>query len=268
MGAPKKETFPIQLMSLKAIKVDHDLQSRARMSLEDQRDFSEAMLRGDQFPPVTLFYDGKKYWLADGFHRHAAAVKARLDSIRAEIRIGTTRDAAVFSAGANQKFSIKRNNEDIKKALYMLFRDKEWSTMSAALIAKHVGVNFVTVQRHRSGFYECEGGERPAVIVFEQDGKKRTICRDFVLENAKTGVNAKREIYGLPRQPTTRNPAFNSMLPPTSKLHSDLDRAEAIAEARRIGESTPGNGWRRLLWRLADLLENDTASPKGNQPDA
>jgi hypothetical protein len=38
-------------------------------------------------------------------------------------------------------------------------------------------------------------------------------------------------------------------------LHYTLSRAEAISEARRIGDPSPGNGWRRLLWRMADLLE-------------
>lgn len=31
--------------------------------------------------------------------------------------------------------------------------------------------------------------------------------------------------------------------------------AELIAEARRLGESSPGDGWRRLLWQMADHLE-------------
>ena len=37
--------------------------------------------------------------------------------------------------------------------------------------------------------------------------------------------------------------------------HSALSRADAIAEARRLGDASPGDSWRRLLWWLADLLE-------------
>lgn len=39
--------------------------------------------------------------------------------------------------------------------------------------------------------------------------------------------------------------------------HSKMTFTEAIAEARRLGDSTPGDGWRRLLWRMADLLESE-----------
>src|SRR5215216_7402612 len=112
MGARKLEKFPVQMLSLDAIEVDHAIQSRVSTSMEYQREFSEAMLRGDVFPPVVVFFDGNKYWLSDGFHRYGAAKQAakanpRLKgAIRAEIREGTRRDAMIFSAGANIKFSI------------------------------------------------------------------------------------------------------------------------------------------------------------------
>src|SRR4051812_23026118 len=109
MGARKIETFPVQILSLNAITVDLALQSRTKTILEYQREFSEAMLRGDTFPSIVVFFDGKKYWLADGFHRYGAAKQAakmnpKLSGIRAEVRPGTRRDATIFSAGANIKF--------------------------------------------------------------------------------------------------------------------------------------------------------------------
>lgn len=39
--------------------------------------------------------------------------------------------------------------------------------------------------------------------------------------------------------------------------HSEMTFTEAVAEARRLGDGSPGNGWRRLLWRMADLLESE-----------
>jgi hypothetical protein len=38
---------------------------------------------------------------------------------------------------------------------------------------------------------------------------------------------------------------------------SQLTFTEAVARARKLGDPTPGNGWRRLLWRMADLLESE-----------
>ena len=38
---------------------------------------------GNVFPPLVVFYDGTDHWLSDGFHRHAAAKKAGLGSLKA-----------------------------------------------------------------------------------------------------------------------------------------------------------------------------------------
>jgi hypothetical protein len=42
-----------------------------------------------------------------------------------------------------------------------------------------------------------------------------------------------------------------------SAYHSHLSRREAIAEARRLGDASEGDGWRRLIWRLATLLAGE-----------
>lgn len=167
MGARKLSGNPIQLLSLDAISVDRELQSRVATSIEYQREFSEAMLRGDEFPPVTVFWDGKKYRLADGFHRHGAARKAGKKAIRAEIREGGRREALIFSAGANQKFSIPRTKDDIAKAIEMVLSDKEGFTWSLGRISKHVGVSPTTVRRRRAIFCSEKGLTEPSEVVRE-----------------------------------------------------------------------------------------------------
>ncbi len=149
MRTSSTQTWPMHELALRAISVDFDLQSRERISTEYQREFSEAMRRGAVFPPVIVFFDGMFYWLADGFHRFAAAGKAFRDSIMAEVRSGTRRDAIVFSAGANQKFSIPRTPADIKKAIWLLLADPEWFTKNDSSISRHVGCTFPTVRKYR-----------------------------------------------------------------------------------------------------------------------
>jgi hypothetical protein len=157
MAARKTEMFPIHILELSRIAVDHALQSRVSTSVEYQREFSEAMLRGDEFPPITVFFDGKKYWLADGFHRYGARkILARSDrkfeGIRAEVRNGTRDEAIVYSAGANQKFSIPRTKDDIKKAAFMLFGMDGWLRKTAKSIAEHIGVSNKSAAKYRAEY--------------------------------------------------------------------------------------------------------------------
>ena len=53
------------------------------------------MQAGVKFPPVTVFYDGSDYWLADGFHRRNAAFSAELAQMECDVRQGTREDPSV-----------------------------------------------------------------------------------------------------------------------------------------------------------------------------
>ena len=60
-------------MKIKIADLDLSLQTRAGTDAETINNYAEAMADGAQFPDVTVFTDGKRYWLADGFHRVMAA---------------------------------------------------------------------------------------------------------------------------------------------------------------------------------------------------
>jgi hypothetical protein len=62
---------------------------------------------GLKFPPVTVFYDGADYWLADGFHRVTAALQADLKEIAADVHQGTREDAQWYSFSANKANGLR-----------------------------------------------------------------------------------------------------------------------------------------------------------------
>ena len=65
------------------------LQTRAQLNMDVVREYAEAEAeRGAVFPPVTVFSDGAKHWLADGFHRVAMARQQGKKKIAAEVREG------------------------------------------------------------------------------------------------------------------------------------------------------------------------------------
>lgn len=122
------------------IRIDGGTQSRARIDRETVDEYTEAVRRGDPFPKVVVFFDGKEYWLADGFHRWEAHVLAKSQKIAVDVRQGTLRDAVLFSVGANAIHGLRRTDADKRRAVQTLLSDDEWSSWSDREIARKCGV--------------------------------------------------------------------------------------------------------------------------------
>lgn len=138
------------LLDVNLIRTDGGTQSRAALDKATVSEYKDAMVDGAEFPPVIVYYDGADYWLADGFHRVAAAADAEFLQIDAEIRQGTQRDAVLHSVGANATHGLRRTNADKRRAIETLLRDSEWAQWSNREIARRSGVNDKTVASVRS----------------------------------------------------------------------------------------------------------------------
>lgn len=136
-------------LALDRIKTDGGTQSRAEVNPAVVEDYAQTIRDGADFPPVTVFHDGKHYWLADGFHRVAAYRAAGALEIAADIRQGDKREAILFSVGANAAHGLRRTNDDKRRAVMVLLNDAEWSKWSDREIARRCGVshNFVSSLR-------------------------------------------------------------------------------------------------------------------------
>ncbi len=137
---------------------DGGAQMRVEMKPDVVRDYADDMAAGAIFPPVLVYHDGTDYWLADGFHRVAAARKIERETIDAEVREGTARDAIIQGIGANASHGLRRSQADKRRAVERLLRDEEWSKWSDRKIAKVAKVDHKTVGKIRR---ELLGGEFP-----------------------------------------------------------------------------------------------------------
>jgi hypothetical protein len=117
--------------------------------VETVNEYAEEMLEGTKFPPVIVFHDGADYWLADGFHRVAAATKINLESIDADVRNGTMRDAILYGAGANASHGLRRTHADKRRAVERLLSDPEWARWSDRKVAEAAKVDHKTVAKIR-----------------------------------------------------------------------------------------------------------------------
>ena len=127
-------------LSIDKIRMDAGTQPRACLNNDVINEYASAMTAGEQFPPVVVFYDGKVYYLADGFHRVNAAIACTKTKIEADVRQGTRRDAVLYSVGVNATHGLRRTNEDKRRAVMLLLEDKEWSAWSDREIARKCAV--------------------------------------------------------------------------------------------------------------------------------
>ncbi len=161
-------------MPISQIKIDSQIQSRENINQETVAEYAQQLKEGIDFPPVTVFFDGEIYWLADGFHRIAAAILADLQEFPAEIKHGSKRDAILFSVGSNASHGLRRTNADKRKAVLKLLMDEEWGKWSNREIARQCGVSLDLVNRLRDELSERIGqidGQRKV----QRNGKTYTI---------------------------------------------------------------------------------------------
>ncbi|UJB72676.1 ParB-like nuclease domain-containing protein (plasmid) [Acaryochloris sp. 'Moss Beach'] len=140
---PESESIEstIQLVEIAKIRMDGGTQPRSKLYEDVVAEYAEDMKQGATFPPVVIYYDGKDYWLADGFHRVRAKEAIDEKEISAEVFPGELRDAVLHSVGANAAHGLRRTNADKRRAVIRLVRDREWRKWSDREIARRCGVS-------------------------------------------------------------------------------------------------------------------------------
>ena len=184
------------------IKTDGGTQPRACLDWDAIHDYSDDMEAGAKFPPVTVFYDGESYWLADGFHRIQAAYAANLDSIDCDVRQGTREDAQWFSFSANRANGLRRTNDDKQRAVKAALQHPRAQSLSDSEIARHCGVSVPTVAAWR----EKMG---PSLKTLKMDS--RTVTRNGKTYQQKTGKIGRRK-----RNPVAPDTAAGAASPETT----------------------------------------------------
>lgn len=181
-----------EYLALEFIAIDGGTQSRACLQDSTVDEYAEAMDDGAEFPPILVFYDGEKYWLADGFHRVAAAKKLEWGEIAAIIRSGTRRDAVLYSVGANATHGLRRTNRDKRRSVLTLLGDEEWSCWSDREIARRCGVSTPFASKLRSELsvngLQIDNGEVSA----NSRRVERTVTRNgttYTMDATKIGKN-------------------------------------------------------------------------------
>jgi hypothetical protein len=138
----------------------------------------------DRLPPITVYEVDERWLLADGFHRHAAAVMLGKRTIPVEIRAGSFEDALDYVSSVNLFHGLPLSRTERRRAVEVKLRlHHDWSDRRTA---EELGVSRELVAKIRKQL--IEGAQIP---------------------NNPGRVGSDGKLYttaGLPRDPNERLP--------------------------------------------------------------
>lgn len=209
----------MKTLNLKAITIDAGTQTRARTNEAKVFEYAEAMEEGAAFPPIRVFFDGTLYYLADGFHRYYAHIKAGKVSIICEVTNGSLRDAILYSLSANAKHGLQRTPEDKRRGVIIMLEDFEWREWSDREIARRNEVSHTFVSKVREELSEAD----------ETDDQPRKYVRDGEVLTRNTRKKTRKVKFEAPEvedAPDTNQEAIAQLIEENENL---TDRLAVVA---------------------------------------
>lgn len=167
----------VDMLVTQSIRVDDGLQTREAINQETVASYAEQMYAGAEFPPLVVYFDTTDYWLSEGFHRIAAALKIGLGEISCEIRLGGRREAFRNALGSNAKHGLMRTNADKRKAVTMALADPEFGGFSDNLLAELCAVNQTTVSKIRDELARASVNGKPDVEKVQNTENSETLTQ-------------------------------------------------------------------------------------------
>lgn len=165
---PTKIVFALKTLPIDAINITGGTQSRLSIKEDYVEEIYEKMKDGVEYEPVKAFFDGKEYWLGDGFHRYHATRKNGKASIRCYVTNGLLREAILYSKVANNLHGLQPTLQDKLHNAKEMIGDFEWGEWSNREIGRICDLSHVTIAKLRIG-------KVPEKVKFlDKDGEVKT----------------------------------------------------------------------------------------------
>lgn len=227
-------------MKINIADLDLSLQTRSGTDAETINNYAEAMADGAQFPDVTVFTDGKHYWLADGFHRVMAAKQLGKKQISADIRKGTEDDAVVFGGTANNKQGKRPTRADVQHFLEMVWARREaifGGTPTGGNFAEKCGVS----NRTGDNFVRAKLAEMPVAPVRPppQIADVPTANVGQLPTRPRANVGQVTTLPQMPTRPTRLVGADGKMYPVRPAMPTRPAKPAHVVPVDRFGTEIP-----------------------------
>lgn len=246
----KRETSHIPLDE---VEIDYDLQARTGVDMQTVEDYAAAIEEGEEFPDAVIFEDEEtgKLWLADGFHRYLAYKKLGKETINADVRLGSRRDAILYSLSANARHGLQRSDADKRKAVQTLLADSEWSQWSAREIAKAARVSRHLVAKLR---------ETPAVVTYARSGEERQMETAGITSAPKSSESSTGRAASAESPPKADRPKPAAKARPTDMVGIPVEGDRAADYFKTIEAYREADD---LLKSMADVINAVCSNPGG-----
>ena len=234
-----EKTLPIDV-----VRIDGGTQSRCSINEDKVYEYAEAMADGAAFPPAVAFFDGKEYWLADGFHRYHATNKNKKQSFVCRIVNGTVRDAILFSFKANGMHGMPMTNEDKRRIVMEMLNDFEWNAWSDREIARACHVSHTFVSKVRASF---DGPTSGTVKYKDASGEVKERQRKPKKTSAAGNVAITTPVAEVTDKPDEKLETIQYLIEENEKLKDQLAgklaadptaRIAAVVTAGQVGFAT------------------------------
>lgn len=216
-----EKTLPMEV-----VRIDGGTQSRCAIDGNMVENYAEQMAEGAAFPPVVAFFDGKEYWLADGFHRYHAWRKNKRPTLQARIVNGTLREAILYSFGANGMHGMQMTIEDKRRIVLEMLNDFEWGSYKDREIARACHVSHTFVARMRASMEEVKSSSKKS-DTSERAPKKTSAAGPVTL--------VEPPVAEVTDKPDEKQEALEFLIEENDKLKDQL--AAATAEDPEFAKS-------------------------------
>jgi hypothetical protein len=158
-------------------------------------EYAAEMTNGAKFPPVTVFHDGSRFILADGFHRVLAARRAEFLDILADVKLGGKPEALRFALAANVKHGLPRTNADKRRSVELALA--MWPDLSSREIARACAVSHTMVDEIRTPQLATVASSEPAKRKGADGKSRKAPAKSPAPDAGGLGGNAAGEVNGF-----------------------------------------------------------------------
>jgi len=246
---PKREWVPLDRLVR-----DPGLQMRASLpdGLTDPftvERYREAILEGEEFPPVEAVSDDKTFWLFDGFQRAAAMDLAGKGSVECLVFSGSRPDALLRAIAANARHGLTRSVNDCRRALSTLIDTQDLLQKVLAHAKDQGGVHLALAATCciSKGLVYKVLEERSLRVMGGKLVKKRGLPERLILDDSCSTASASPSESSSETQPQPDASTPDPDKPTNANLSQTQDAADIRElERARTAVSSIWNACRKL----------------------